>query len=245
MASLLATGLTLLSSLPLAPDPIAERMIPLIPEVISLVQQCWKLDTRLNGFYKRLENSTSGPLYWAQMSNGFNRSILDEVADAEGRKVGEIFPVAFQFESLKTAKTCMNLWATQAILWSGMSFVYTLLQHVIPPSAMAQLGLPPMDERMDPAAVAKNICQSMEYWSGRNLESTVILAIFPLKVAVETLGDVVQGSGVGEREFEWAKTLMEKIGANGVRLLRHMDGPIEQHAYIPAPDVVKKGEVVT
>jgi hypothetical protein len=222
MANELATGFDILS----APGAMANPL-SLLPEIISLIQRTWKVDIRLQAFYKRLENSTSGPLYWALLSNGFNRSIKGEGGE-------EVFPVAFQFESIQTARTCMIYWATQSILWSGIRFVYSLLGSLAPLS-----GLPALDDRSDPTLAAKNICQSIEYCIQQSPESGAMHAVFPLKVAIETFADL-RDCGC-DREFEWAKRVIERIGVSGVRLLAHLERPVEEHAFIPSPN---RGEVL-
>lgn len=230
MANELAFGFDLLS----APGAV-ENPLSLLPPIVSLIQRTWKIDIRLQAFYKRLENSTLGPLYWARLSNGFNRSIQGEEGD-------ELFPVAFQFGSLETARTCMVYWATQAILWSGLRFVYSLLGSFAPlpclptpesPFPAPFPGLPSLDHRSDPTSAAKNICQSVEYCIQQSPGSGAILTVFPLKVAIETFGDA-RDCGC-DRDFEWAKGVIERIGGSGVTILAHLDRPVEEHAFIPSP----------
>jgi hypothetical protein len=233
MTSTLATGYALLSSPSGVENPLA-----LLPQILSLVTECWKLDTRLATFYKRLEKSTSGPVYWARLSNGFNNSIsIGENRDGDGDgDVGVVFPVAYQFEDLDIARTCTVYWATLAILWSGMKYIYSLLSPVAAflPLIAPEASLPPLEHRSDTISLAKNICQSIEYITSQTPDGGSLVFVFPLKVAIETFAD---GTVVDEscaRELEWAKSLIGRI-ARGVRLLSNLDGPVERHAYIPSP----------
>jgi hypothetical protein len=211
--------------------------LSLLPFIISLIQRAWKLDTRLQAFYKRFEAQHPGPLYWARLSNGFNRSIQGEGGEA-------VFPVAFQFESMGAARTCTVYWATLAMHWSGMRFIYSLLGSLAPlpclptpdtlfPSPIT--GLPPLGHRADPTTVAKNICQSVEYMVQQSPEVGAMIAVFPLKVAIETLSDA---KDIGcERELEWAKGVLERISGSGVRILECLKGEeVEKHSFIPGPD---------
>jgi hypothetical protein len=60
-----------------------------------------------------------------------------------------------------------------------------------------------------------------------------MLAVFPLKVSIETFGDATDCGC--DKELEWAKTVIKGIGGSGVRLLAHLDMPVEAHAFIPSP----------
>jgi hypothetical protein len=233
LTTVLGTGYDILST----PNGI-ENPLAFLPQLLSLVTDCWKLDTRLNAFYKRLEKSTPGPVYWSRLSNGFNASI--SVGDArEGS--GDVFPVAFQFEDLEMARTCAVYWASLAILWSGMKYIYSILSPVASflPLMAPGASLPPLEHRTDIIPLAKNICQSVEYMISQIPESGTSGAtpiVFPLKVATEIFGDGAAAGEKCERELEWAKNLMVSMG-KGLRLLNNIDGPVERHTFIPSPDV--------
>jgi hypothetical protein len=235
LTTVLATGYEILST----PSGI-ENPLAFLPQILSLVTECWKIDTRLNAFYKRLGKSTPGPIYWSRLSNGFNASI--SVGDA-GEVFGDVFPVAFQFEDLETARTCTVYWASLAILWSGMKYIYSLLSPVASFLSLLAPGasLPPLEHRTDTIPLAKNICQSVEYIISQSPESGASGAatiVFSLKVATETFGDGAAAGEKCERELEWVKNLIARIG-KGLRLLNNIDGPVERHAFIPSPDMVE------
>jgi hypothetical protein len=230
LASTIATGHGLLSTPGSTENPLA-----LLPQIISLVNDCWKLDIRLNAFYKRLERSISGPVYWARLSNGFNVTYTP-VQDAEASG-GSVFPVAFQFDNIEIARTCSTYWATLTILYSGLKYVYSLLSPVVSflPLIAPGSSLPPLEHRSDTTSLAKNICQSIEYISGGSPEGAAMFVVFPLKVAIETLADTAASGQGCERELEWAKSVMERIGT-GVRIVNNLDIPVERHAFVPTPD---------
>lgn len=227
MANIVADGYSLLAD----PSVYANPVVLLAP-MTALIQRSWKLDTRLQAFYKRLESQTTGPVYWSQLSKGFNNSIQGDMLDGI-----EVFPVAFQFQDIDTAHTCTRFWATNAILWSGMKFIYTLL-GTFSPAILAQI--PPLEHRADVSALAKNICQSVEYFISRGKSVGPVLTAFPLKVAIETLNDDVACG----RELAWAKAAMERIAGSGVKIMGHLGVPVEQHSFIPGPDTVKEESVV-
>ncbi|KAN0104246.1 hypothetical protein V8E51_009991, partial [Hyaloscypha variabilis] len=226
----LATGHALLST----PQGI-ENPLSLLPQVLALLTECWRLDTRLHAFYKRLARSTSRPVYWARLSNGFNQSIIAEGVNGEDGAV--VFPVAYQFESFEMARTCTLYWASLAILWSGMKYVYSLLSPVASflPILAPGSSLPPLKHRTDTASLAKNICQSIEYMEIQSPSNGAMQAVFPLKVAIETLGDSAAAGEGCDKEFEWAKALIVLIGRRA-KLLNNLGMPTEQHAFIPGPD---------
>ena len=231
MTTSLARGVELLSS----PEG-QENPLSLLPQILALLNECWKLDTKLNAFYRRLARSTTRPIYWARLSNGFNQSITAEGVNGDNDAV--VFPVAYQFEDIEMAKTCTVYWASLAILWSGMRYVYSLLTPVASylPLLAPGSSLPPLKHRTDTSSLAKNICQSVEYIDGQSPSNGIMLAVFPLKVAIETMADSAAAGEGCEKELEWAKALMMKI-ARGAKLLNNLDIPMERHAYIPSPDV--------
>jgi hypothetical protein len=226
IASSLASRYALLSA------PVANPL-SLLKQLLTLIHRSWELDARLQDFYRQLQGESSEPLYWPRLSNRYNKPIELQGAEEEG----EIFPVSFHFKDIDTCLNCMRYWATLAILWSGMKFSYTLLSSLKSSSlaAVSEISsqIPPLEHRADVAAMAKNICQSVEYLIAENSQTSSGRAMFPLKVAVEALGDL-RDSGC-EREFEWAKGVIGKIAGRGARIMRHLDRPIEQHAFIPSP----------
>jgi len=205
---------------------------------LEIVNQCWKTDTKLRAFYTRLESETKGPIYWSEMSKGFNASI-------GGEDLGPVYPLAFHFQNLAMAHTCLVYWATTAILWSGMKFVYQLLtafqvQALLqfsdgagstpPTTGFHPSLLPPLEHRVEVSAVAKNICQSLEYCTLEASGSAAFTpAVFPIKVAIEALNDDKEC----ERELEWAKRAVDVIINSGIKLLAHIGVPLTDHAYIP------------
>jgi hypothetical protein len=226
IASSLASGYALLST------PVANPL-SLLNQLLTLIHRFWELDDRLQDFYKQLQSQSSGPLYWPHLSNRSNKPVEFQGAGEEG----EIFPVSFHFKDVDTCLNCMRYWATLTILWSGMKFSYTLLSSLNTslPAAVSEISsqIPPLEHRADVAAMAKNICQSVEYLIAENSQTGTGRAMFPLKVAVEALGDMRE-SGC-EREFEWAKGVIGRIAGRGARIMRHLDRPIEQHAFVPSP----------
>ena len=145
----------------------------------------------------------------------------------------------------------MLYWASTAILWSGMGYIYKVIagflaqQATLHPTEEGSLGksegnatprfsvdmLPPLGHRTDVSAPAKNICQSVEFsllhedttpWTTR--------AVFPLKVSIEAFHDS-QGC---EREEMWGVAAMQKILGDGVRILGHVgDDKWTEHAFLP------------
>jgi hypothetical protein len=236
IASTLASGYVLLGA------PVSNPL-SLLHQLLTQIHRSWELDARLQGFYRRLQGQSFGPLYWPHLSNRSNKPIELQEAGEEG----EIFPVSFHFTDIDTCMNCMRYWATLAILWSSMKFSYTLLSslNASSPTAVSEISsqVPPLEHRADVVAMAKNICQSVEYLITKNPETGPGRAMFPLKVAVETLGDMRE-SGC-EREFEWTKGVITRIAGMGARIMRHLDRPIEQHAFVPSPECLRTGTFYT
>jgi hypothetical protein len=89
--------------------------------------------------------------------------------------------------------------------------------------------LPPLGHRTDVTSMAKNICQAVEYCLGdehRGLGARA--AVFPLKVAIETLHDAHC-----DRELLWAQAAMARADQTGIRIMKHLPDPMTDHAFLP------------
>lgn len=220
------------------------RKVPLEPSdlqarILEIIDQGWKLDIRLRSFYNRFEKETSGPVYWAELSKF-------AVSSIESPALRAIFPVSFHFPDMETAHICLLYWATLSILWSGMGFLYNVIAgfqlHIVseesPSSGESQgssvrgfatANLPPLKHRADVAALAKNICQSVEFCMQDGLGASPTTIVFPLKVAIETL----HSSPDCGRELAWAEAAWEKIHGTGIRLLSHLGDHLTTRSYLP------------
>jgi hypothetical protein len=78
-----------------------------------MIDQCWMLDAELQRWYKDLESSSPGPLYWPHFSK--------QESPTDDPELGKLFPVAFHFPNLFTASTIMVYWTAQVMVWSMLS----------------------------------------------------------------------------------------------------------------------------
>ena len=123
-----------------------------------------------------------------------------------------------------------------------MAFVYKLLRGIGEATSMT-IGdqsekdanhfnariLSPLGYREDVASMAKNICQSVQYClSDEHRGLGARAAIFPLKVAIETLHDAHC-----EKELRWAHNAMERAVQTGVQIMKHLPVPMTDHGLIP------------
>jgi hypothetical protein len=237
MAAVVATGYQMFDPALANPsDPTT-----LFFTVMSLLERCWKMDAQLVAFFKRLQTNTEGPLFWHELSKGFNDSILTS-------ELGCVFPVCYRFPNMRKAHICMVFWATSCILWSGLGFIYKVLSDFqlqsepqsdsspssdtpspSPPMGFHLSMLPPLEHRTDVASLAKNICQSIEYcFKDGPTGIGPTICVFPMKVAIETLHDAPDCV----RESEWANAVIDKVSGR-VRILKNLGMPITDHAYLP------------
>ncbi|KAH6716682.1 hypothetical protein BKA61DRAFT_546089 [Leptodontidium sp. MPI-SDFR-AT-0119] len=207
----------------------------LLTTILGIVGQSWKLDVKLRAFYRRLEKTTAGPLFWSKLST-------KPVDIDESQESANIFPVAYQFPTMTVAHSCMVFWATTSILWSGQKALYSLLaaykaqlDMLTPPgNGPPNLGfdlseLPSLENRVDVSVLAKNICQSVEFCMNAG-PMTPTSAVFPLKVAIETLC----ADPTCAKELVWAEEIMERIRTGtGVRIIGHLGGKLTDRAFIP------------
>jgi hypothetical protein len=211
---------------------------------LEVIEQCWKLDAELQRWYKDLESSTPGPLYWAQFSK--QESPTDDL------ELGKLFPVAFHFPSLFTASMLTMYWTATVLAWSMLTRAYNkipaVLQHETlsstPPSSSISwranlicsckevrrkvclkhfdaTQLPPLEHRADWAhSVARDLFQSVEYCMQEEM-----LAIEPQVVAALVaivLDLVVTEPGDWSREILWAKANSAIVHVRGHRLIKYI-----------------------
>lgn len=216
----------------------------LLDKVLSVIDHAWQLDAKFKVFYTEFEGELPGQLYWPELSQG-------TITTTDEEELGKVFPVAFQFVNMKISHICMLHWASTAILWSGMLYLYKVIiglqaqQAIIQPledespvnsednsQGFSADQLPPLEHRADISVNAKNICQSIEY-SILNEDQTpwTTRGVFPLKVSIEALHDT---PGC-EREEKWGIAAMEKISGGGVRILTHVGEGNKwgEHAFLP------------
>jgi hypothetical protein len=243
LPQVIADGYSIVDTMQRAAETQTLDPSTLFVKILELVDRCWKLDAKFRAFYVELEKENLGHLYWPELSAG-----IITIADESG--LGKVFPVAFQFLNIQMTHICMLYWASSAILWTGMVFIYKLIAGFQAQAALIQPPedpdkpdnengrppifsinqLPPLEHRVDVASLAKNICQSVEY-SVQHEERAIwkTRAVAPLKVAIETFHDT---PGC-ERELEWGLAAMESITGGGVRILGHLGGKLTDHGFLP------------
>lgn len=225
MANIVESGYKLLYRTAMPLDSPEALLLP----SLEIVDQCWKLDVRLQAWYTRLEKEISGPVYWPELSTG--------VCLVEDPDLGNVFPVAFHFSDLKIAHVCMLYWATFSILWSGMASLYQVMERFHPSDGSGDCSrtfrasqLPPLEHRKDVTALGKNICQSIKFCIDDQVGGfRPVSVVFPLKVAIEAL----QCGPNCVRELAWAEAAMKHISGSGVRILSHLDVPLTDRVFLP------------
>jgi hypothetical protein len=107
-----------------------------------------------------------------------------------------------------------------------MEFVYTLLSsRPLPPFITNQM--PPLKHRSDVSVPAENIYHLIHYFLNESLSLDQLLAKFPLKVAIEELGDYPECT----TELEWEEHDGEDCG-EWIGIMGHPDKPIEKRSII-------------
>jgi hypothetical protein len=202
----------------------------LLLTTLGIVDQCWKLDAELQGFFERLEHSALGPLYWPKLSKDGN--------PADNPELGKLFPVCFHFLNLRMANTLMFYWATVLMLWNGFFQLYGIISSIqLDKRTMSGLEddgscedevstqydmsqLPPLGHRTDFGSVARNICQSVEYcMQDEMLGAGPPSVIAPLNIVIDTL----QSHPQYHREVLWAKAAIDRVEKRGMRFLKYWD----------------------
>jgi hypothetical protein len=118
---------------------------------IEVVEYCWRVDEELKKWYRELEESVPGPLYWPELAKGPDvRGIgggveRNDRLEAETAKQGNepvLFPVAYHFINLRIAMTLLSYWSLQTLFFNGMRLLYFVLSTIaVDRKTVAGLGL--------------------------------------------------------------------------------------------------------
>jgi hypothetical protein len=211
---------------------------------LEMIDQCWKLDAKMQRWYKDLESSTPGPLYWPQFSK--------QESPTDDPELGKLFPVAFHFPSLFTASTIMMYWTAQVMVWSMLARAYGKVPTVLDYGTISSQPqkrslnwraevicsceeptrsvcfkhvdisqLPPLEHRVDWArSAARNLFQSVEYCMQDEMLVVGPQLVAPLVAIV--LDCLVKEPGDWSRETLWAKEIGEMVDVRGQRLIKYM-----------------------
>jgi hypothetical protein len=138
--------------------------------LIRLLERCSSLDDQLLAWHKILKPQVNGQLY----------CIVPSVADspADDPVLGRVFPLVYQFPSLRTARFHL-------IYWSMLILLYRIIQDLQEKLKRAQLSSEHKCPSNDGIALlANNICQTLEYcYHSKNGTLGPLITIFPLWVA--------------------------------------------------------------
>ena len=197
-------------------------------ERMKHVEDCQKLDDKLEAWYDQLNQDIPSPHYWAEFSN-----MQNPIDDREGRK---IFPIAFRFANIYMAKILIDYWALSILLYSTsllacQSFTAEMQphgpehpaddQHARAKAAVPRgQGIPAPRISQNPLLImtmADNIAQSMEYCLLKDMGTLgPQWALFGLRVAMQTYRYSSRNV-----ELQWSKAIHNRIcDEKGVKVSR-------------------------
>jgi hypothetical protein len=179
----LPTIMERLDMLSVSTSKTAER-----PILIRLLQLCSSLNAQLLAWKEKLEKQGHNQLYWMVPSVANN--------PADDPIFGRVFPVAFQFPSLRIAQLLLLYWSTLILLYRTIQDIQKRLKWQVSddPAWEHSFGLQDSDwnevcsDHRRPshrriALLANDICQSLEYcYHHTNGTHGPQLTVFPLWV---------------------------------------------------------------
>ena len=197
-------------------------------ERMKLVEDCQKLEDKLEAWYDQLSQEIPSPHYWAEFSN-----MQNPIDDREGRK---IFPIAFRYANIYIAKILIDYWALSILLSSTSLLAYQSLTAEMKPhgpehpaddqharaKAVVPRGhaIPAPRISQRPGSIktmADSIAQSMEYCLLKDMGTLgPQWALFGLRVAMQTYRYSSRNV-----ELRWSKAIHDRIcDEKGVKLSR-------------------------
>jgi hypothetical protein len=173
-----------LDMIAMSTNKTAERSV-----LVRLLELCSSLDGQLLAWNEKLKSQVHGQLYW----------IVPSVADspADDPVLGRVFPLVFQFPSLRIAQLHLLYWSMLILLYRTIQDIKKKLKRQVTSCTATQHGFGlqdqdkselcaehncPSNDRI--ALLANNISQSFEYcYRSKNGTLGPLLTIFPLWVA--------------------------------------------------------------
>jgi hypothetical protein len=137
----------------------------------EIIAMCLKVESALRGLYGNFEKSTSGMLYWPELSTLESR--LDDA------RLGKVFPVSFHFPGFFVAQVVTTYWVGMMAVHHLLMSTYDKLAEIESSTALTSStnSLPwPISAGNVPSSLqsrvhsnnwtpmARNICQSVEYF---------------------------------------------------------------------------------
>ena len=186
------------------------------PVLIRSLQRCSSLNRQLLAWKENLENQDHSQLYW----------MVPSAADspADDPVLGRVFPLAFQFPSLRIAQLLLLYWSMLILLYRTIQDIKKRLKRQVANGTVTQhsFGLQERDrgevcsEHSCPSndlivLLANNICQSLEYcYRTTNGTHGPQLTSFPLWVAQ----NFYESQSDRGRELAWCSELGNTTAPN-------------------------------
>jgi hypothetical protein len=201
----------------------------------EIVAKCLKLDSALRRLHENFGKTTTGPLYWPELST--IESPVDDIAS------GKVFPVSFHFPSFFVAQVLSVYWSSMMAIHHMLMFAFNRLDVIKPPTPLSstsdssQSGTPSSGSTHKPGqteprsckhrttweTMAKNICQSVEFFCQDSMGwAGPVSVLMPLRGCKGCF----QGTPEAwDREIRWIAHRTEEIHKKfDFRLARIMGG---------------------
>lgn len=143
----------------------------------DIIVKLLKVESALRAFYVNFARSVSGPLYWSEFSTFESR--------VDDRRLGKVFPISFHFPTFLVAQVITTYWSSMMAVHNQLSRTYEKLADIetsttsngttdsLPQPIYADGGhyssVPSDRLSRDHGNIwktmARNVCQSVEYFS--------------------------------------------------------------------------------
>lgn len=187
----------------------------------DIIEKYSEIDTVLQRLYANFDQSVSGPLYWAALSN------LDSCVDNDQH--GKVFPVSFYFLNFSMALIVATYWSNMMVVHIQLMYVYAKLAAVESTETISdeahdaqcstiadnwsyeavQFYERSQEHASKWITMAKNICQSGEYFMQDNMGAHGALSIITLLSGCYSCFE--NSPGDWSREIDWIAEYMCRI----------------------------------
>jgi len=163
------------------------------------------VESVLQDLHANFSKSVSGPLYWPELST------LESRLDDE--KSGKFFPISFKFPSFSIALTVATYWSNMMVIHNQLSHAYDRLKLLTPTENGSHLTIASVQQIRERDStwqtMAKNVCQSLEYFLHDNMGSFSHMSILALLSGCYSCFGNAPGDW--SREMGWISDSLQKI----------------------------------
>ena len=167
----------------------------------NIITKLVQLDSDFRKCRDGFQNSTSGSLYWAQLS------IVENCTDDPSN--GKLFSVSYHFPSFFIGQLMVMYWNAMVLVHLHLSVAYDILAKLNPSSSSD--GTFSIKHDAIWRSMVDNLCKSAEYFSKETIGGLGPMTIFPYLYGAKLCLERRPASAGSDRHVRWISDCVQKM----------------------------------